>query len=96
MVDAYLTDTVTLLRATRGAWSEPGATTFTSIPAHIRWQQKRVLNTAGAEVLAAGYVLTKEEVLPTDKLIIADKHYGVLAVEPQRDFGTSHYKVWVA
>ena len=97
MVDVYLTDTVKRIRAgAKAAWGEPGASQDTDIPALVMWGNKRVLSGTGAETLAAGYVLTSEALLVTDKLQIGGDTYGILSVEPCRSFGTSHYKAWVA
>jgi len=98
MIDAYLTDTITLISHTgNDQWGEPSTPAESSVKARVEFGFKNVRDATGAEVVASGMVLMVEQVRPgMDKLRIDGVERQILAANPVRSFGVSHWEVAIS
>lgn len=98
MIEAYFTDTITLIASTgHDKWGEPSAAAETSVRARVEFGFRNVRDASGAEVVASGTVYLKQAVRPgLDRLRVDGLERHILAAHPVRAFGVDHWEVSIS
>jgi hypothetical protein len=96
MINAYMTDTLTLKTATTDTW---GTKTFvsTTVKGRFEFKTKLVRNLQGEQVVATARVfLALQTLTHADKIVYEKKEYSILNIEQVKDFSNKFLRVDVA
>jgi len=96
MIRAYCVDTITIRRITRGAWSEPSASSI-AVKGYVDWKTKLVRNIKGEQVVAMATVYLIYDGLLTheDRLVIDGIDHGIINIVVGKDFSKNHYEAYI-
>lgn len=99
MLNAYSVDSLTIVRAADppyDEWNQPNSPTTEDVNGYIEWKTKLVINFAGEEELAAGFVLIEYDADLTheDKIRINSVDHPIVTIERLKDFSNVGTKVY--
>ena len=98
MINAYLTDLVTITRYARDIHGERSIVVSTSGTAKARFERidKVIKDVKGMEVISAGRVILQTQTLThEDTITYAGREYVILNIDRPKDFGWGYLEVWV-
>lgn len=97
MLDSYLTDTVTWVQsAGNDEFGDPLTPISDTIKARVNWVTELVMNFAGEEVRAAGYVEMKSEPSHADNLTIDGTAHIIIKIEKSKSYSRPWgYRVYI-
>ena len=96
MINAYMTDNITIQRITYGTW---GTSTPTNVATKGRFEfkTKLVRNMAGEQVVSSANVMLPVIILGhQDKVIYDSKTYSILTIELKKDFSNRFLLIYLA
>lgn len=98
MIDAYLTDTVTIVRVTLDGFNHGARATVATPKAFIQNVRRVVRVPAGQDVLSSANVFVKAnvDVRPTDLIQIDGIDHAILRIDKARDFAIDHLEIVIA
>lgn len=96
MINAYITDTITLKRRVYGTWG--GATdTESTIKGRFEFKTKMTRNLQGEQVVStANVILPLMSIEHKDKIVFESKEYTILAIERRKDFNSRFLLIYLA
>jgi len=96
MLNAYMTDDITIQRIAYGTWG-------TSIPTNVttkgrfEFKTKLVRNQSGEEVVSSANVMLSVMILGhQDKVVYDSKTYSILTIELKKDFSNRYLLIYLA
>jgi hypothetical protein len=96
MINAYMTDSITISSIAYGTWGTSVPTNVT-IKGRFEFKTKLVRNTAGEQAVSSANVLLPVMVLGhQDKVIYDSKTYSILAIERKKDFSNRFLLIYLA
>jgi len=98
MINAYLNETITLIRAGKpGDYMEPTEPELIDVKARVNWINELIRNQEGEQVVSAVNVLIKpdEEVYFDDRFKIHEIGYSILKIDKRQDFSARYLKIWL-
>ena len=97
MINAYLTDDITVVTNILGVWGEVSTHTDTVIKGRFEFKTKMVRNLQGEMVVSTGNVIIPVRVIShKDKIIYNSVTYSILGIEEIKDFSKRFLRLTVA
>ena len=96
MINAYLTDDITIQRNTFGTWGT-STPTNTTVKGRFEFKTKLVRNQNGEQVVSSANVMLPVVVLGhQDKIIYNTVTYSIIALELKKDFTNRFLLIYLA
>jgi len=96
MINAYLTDTITIQTVTLDTWGT-ATKVSTTAKARFEFRTKLVRNIAGEQVISTAKVyLPIMTITHQDKIVYETKEYSILNIERVKDFSAKFIKLDLA
>jgi hypothetical protein len=97
MINAYLTDDITVKKITYGTWGGVAQQINTNMKGRFNFETKLVRNLQGEQVVStANVILPIIDLQHKDKIEYESKEYSILGIEVKKDFSKRYLLVNLA